>query len=82
MRSLHCLAFLSFTIQHAFLFTRFLVMRLLDSPLQVSNLIIGCIFVLATNAALVELNWNITYTNANPDGLYERRVVGVNGKWP
>ncbi|QRV79485.1 Multicopper oxidase [Ceratobasidium sp. AG-Ba] len=26
--------------------------------------------------------WNITYSNANPDGLHERRVIGVNGTWP
>ncbi|KAF7722838.1 hypothetical protein EC973_002640 [Apophysomyces ossiformis] len=33
-------------------------------------------------AARVVHDWNITYTNANPDGLRERRVIGVNGKWP
>ncbi|CDH52652.1 iron transport multicopper oxidase fio1 [Lichtheimia corymbifera JMRC:FSU:9682] len=49
---------------------------------MLANIIIGGIFVLVTNAALVELNWNITYTTANPDGLYERRVIGVNGQWP
>lgn len=26
--------------------------------------------------------WNITYTQANPDGLFERQVIGVNGTWP
>ncbi|KAG9005058.1 ferroxidase fet3 [Tulasnella sp. 427] len=26
--------------------------------------------------------WNIDYTQANPDGLFERRVIGVNGTWP
>ncbi|KAI8144831.1 multicopper oxidase-domain-containing protein [Fennellomyces sp. T-0311] len=34
------------------------------------------------NAAIVEHWWNITYTTANPDGLFERRVIGVNGTWP
>lgn len=53
-----------------------------STMLLVTNIIIGGIFVLVTNAALVELNWNITYTTANPDGLYERRVIGVNGQWP
>lgn len=71
---------LSFLHQVLF-FTRFLVMILFDSPM-LANIIIGGIFVLVTNAALVELNWNITYTIANPDGLYERRVIGVNGQWP
>jgi len=27
-------------------------------------------------------NWDITYVMANPDGLAERRVIGVNGAWP
>ena len=36
-----------------------------------------------TLAALRELWWNITYVeNANPDGLAERRVIGINGTWP
>ena len=46
---------------------------------------IGTIALLSTtivNAARVELNWDITYTTANPDGLQERRVIGVNGAWP
>lgn len=34
------------------------------------------------SAALVEHFWNISYTMANPDGLFERRVIGVNGSWP
>lgn len=32
---------------------------------------------------LVELHWNISYVpNVNPDGLYSRRAIGVNGVWP
>ncbi|KAK2465583.1 hypothetical protein APHAL10511_002475 [Amanita phalloides] len=34
-------------------------------------------------AGVQEIWWNITYVeNANPDGLYPRRVIGVNGTWP
>ncbi|KAI9483639.1 MAG: multicopper oxidase-domain-containing protein [Benjaminiella poitrasii] len=33
-------------------------------------------------AARVVYDLNITYATANPDNLFERRVVGVNGKWP
>ncbi|KAJ2161796.1 ferroxidase fet3 [Coemansia sp. RSA 552] len=33
-------------------------------------------------AKRVELNWNITYTMANPDGENTRRVIGINNKWP
>jgi iron transport multicopper oxidase len=37
----------------------------------------------AVMAGVHELWWNITYVdNINPDGLYPRRVVGVNGTWP
>lgn len=41
------------------------------------------IFVAPVLAGVQELWWNITYVeNANPDGLFERRVIGVNGTWP
>jgi iron transport multicopper oxidase len=34
-------------------------------------------------AGVKEVWWNLTYVeHANPDGLYERRVIGVNGTWP
>ena len=34
-------------------------------------------------AGFQEVWWNLTYVdNANPDGLYPRRVIGVNGTWP
>jgi iron transport multicopper oxidase len=34
-------------------------------------------------AGVQELWWNVTYVpNASPDGLFERRVIGVNGTWP
>lgn len=33
-------------------------------------------------AAQVDLYWNITYATANPDGLFERTVIGVNNTWP
>jgi iron transport multicopper oxidase len=34
------------------------------------------------NAAVVTYNWNITYVNTNPDGLMDRRVIGINGQFP
>lgn len=38
---------------------------------------------LATTSKLIELHWNISYVpNVNPDGLYPRRAIGVNGVWP
>ncbi|KAF8956295.1 Fet3 protein [Flammula alnicola] len=34
-------------------------------------------------AGVHEIWWNITYVqNASPDGLFERRVIGVNNTWP
>lgn len=33
-------------------------------------------------AGVKEYWWNLTYVQANPDGLFERRAVGVNGTWP
>ena len=33
-------------------------------------------------AATVTHDFNITWVRANPDGAFERPVIGVNGKWP
>ena len=34
-------------------------------------------------AGIKELWWNVTYVDdVNPDGLFPRRVIGVNGTWP
>src|SRR6266540_1143075 len=34
-------------------------------------------------AGTKEVWWNITYVeNANPDSLFQRRVIGVNNTWP
>jgi iron transport multicopper oxidase len=49
---------------------------------SVSLLGVAALFAGTAQAALVEHYWNISYTQANPDGLYERRVIGVNGSWP
>ncbi|KAH9958044.1 ferroxidase [Russula dissimulans] len=43
------------------------------------------LFTLASPAfaGIKEVWWNISYVNnANPDGLLQRRVIGVNGTWP
>ncbi|KAG0147247.1 hypothetical protein CROQUDRAFT_61959 [Cronartium quercuum f. sp. fusiforme G11] len=36
----------------------------------------------AVRAAEVNIYWNITYATGNPDGLFERTVIGVNNTWP
>ncbi len=34
-------------------------------------------------AGVHEVWWNITYVeDVNPDGLFDRRVIGVNNTWP
>lgn len=33
-------------------------------------------------AKTVTYDFNVTWVTANPDGLFERKVVGVNGQWP
>ncbi|CAH0023446.1 unnamed protein product [Clonostachys rhizophaga] len=33
-------------------------------------------------AKTVTYDFNVSWVNANPDGLYERKVVGINGQWP
>ncbi|KAL4905597.1 hypothetical protein BDW74DRAFT_185121 [Aspergillus multicolor] len=33
-------------------------------------------------AKTVTFDWNVTWVTANPDGLHERKVVGINGEWP
>ncbi|KAH9000834.1 Fet3 protein [Lactarius hatsudake] len=46
---------------------------------------LALLYVLASPAfaGVTEVWWNITYVeDANPDGLFDRRVIGVNGTWP
>lgn len=38
--------------------------------------------VALTDAATITYDWNITWVNANPDGMAERPVMGINGQWP
>ncbi|KAG0313039.1 hypothetical protein BGZ99_009132 [Dissophora globulifera] len=50
--------------------------------LSVKSLAVLALAATAAQAAVVTYNWNITYVTANPDGLFERRVVGVNNQFP
>lgn len=36
----------------------------------------------ATEGAIVTYDFNITWVRANPDGLFERPTIGINGQWP
>ena len=33
-------------------------------------------------AKTVTYDFNVSWVTANPDGLYDRKVVGINGQWP
>lgn len=33
-------------------------------------------------AATITHNFNVTWVRANPDGAFERPVIGINGQWP
>ncbi|GAB0139089.1 Iron transport multicopper oxidase fetC [Epichloe bromicola] len=33
-------------------------------------------------AATINHDFNVTWVRANPDGAFERPVIGINGKWP
>lgn len=55
-------------------------MRLSTSSLTATALLAAVSPVLAGTK---EIWWNITYVqDANPDGLFARQVIGVNGTWP
>ncbi|KAJ5723883.1 hypothetical protein N7488_001918 [Penicillium malachiteum] len=48
--------------------------------LLVGNVAAAC-FQLC-QAKTVTYDFNLTWVMANPDGLHERKVLGVNGQWP
>lgn len=45
-------------------------------------LLVALLFTNWTFAKTVTYDFNISWVNANPDGLFERKVVGINGQWP
>ena len=48
---------------------------------SLSSILLLCFGWLA-HAATVTYDFNITWVTANPDGLLERPVMGINGQWP
>lgn len=49
---------------------------------MIANLAAALPLLAVAKAATIEHWWNISYATANPDQLFERRVIGVNGSWP
>ena len=45
------------------------------------SIILLCFGMLA-HAATVMYDFNITWVTANPDGVFPRPVMGINGQWP
>jgi iron transport multicopper oxidase len=43
---------------------------------------ITLLFSVHCTAKTVTYDFNVTWVTANPDGLKERKVIGVNGQWP
>ena len=56
--------------------------------LSLSNFLVTLLLLLpagliaGTNAATVNFDWSIGWVRANPDGMAERAVIGINGQWP
>lgn len=44
------------------------------------SLLIALAYGVYVSAAVY--NWDVTWVNRNPDGLYERPVIGINNQWP
>lgn len=43
---------------------------------------IASLLFLASDAATVTYNFTAGWLTANPDGLFDRPVIGINGQWP
>lgn len=52
------------------------------SPLSSLLLLAVLGLVQLCHAKTVTYDFNVTWVTANPDGLAERKVVGINGQWP
>ena len=56
--------------------------------LSLSNFLVCWVALGATfltsvaSGATITYDWNITWVTANPDGMAERPVVGINNQWP
>jgi len=51
--------------------------------LSLSNCLVPLLMLLPYGLAdTVTFDWNIGWVTANPDGMAERPVIGINGQWP
>ena len=42
----------------------------------------GLLTALVAQAATVTYDFNLTWVYTNPDGMYTRPTIGINGQWP
>lgn len=54
--------------------------------LSLSNFLYAIVMLLpygqVASAAIVNLDWNVSWVAANPDGMFTRPTIGINGQWP
>jgi iron transport multicopper oxidase len=50
--------------------------------LSLSFFLVSIFWVSTAVAVTQTYDFNITWLSANPDGLYTRPVIGINGQWP
>ncbi|KAJ1900933.1 ferroxidase fet3 [Kickxella alabastrina] len=53
-----------------------------EAPTQICNAVLVAQWIIFIFAKRIVLDWDLTYVQASPDNQSERRVIGVNGKWP
>ncbi|PVU85916.1 hypothetical protein BB561_002656 [Smittium simulii] len=52
-------------------------------PTFLSSALLCKLFLLiSASAKTIQVDWTIDYVQANPDGLFDRRVIGVNNQFP
>ncbi|POR39497.1 Iron transport multicopper oxidase FET3 [Tolypocladium paradoxum] len=49
---------------------------------RLGQLLLLPLAAICCEAKTVSYDFNVTWVTANPDGLFERKIVGINGQWP
>ena len=50
--------------------------------MKLAFVILGGILSTIAQAVTVTYDFNLTWVTANPDGVFPRGVIGINGQWP
>ncbi|KUJ12595.1 putative ferrooxidoreductase Fet3 [Mollisia scopiformis] len=54
----------------------------LQTLISIRNICAIALCLWESSAKTVTYDFNVTWVTANPDGLAERKVIGINGHWP